>query len=93
MSILKNTKYAEDRVVMQNVSILNSESGIDQRAEAELGRAAAWHVTNCKTVNRPRLRTQAASRRYRTFKTFISTIQQPTATLMLLLPFLLHYFI
>ena len=81
MSILKNTKYAE--VVMQNVSILNSESGIDQRAEAELGRAAAWHVTNCKTVNRPRLRTPAASRR--TFKTFISTIQQPTATLMLLL--------
>ena len=34
------TKYAEGRVVMQNVSILNSESEIDQRAEeAELGRA------------------------------------------------------
>ena len=75
---------------MQNVFILNSESEIDQRAgEAELGRTGAWHVTNCKTVNRPRLRTPAAaSIRYRTFKTSISTIQQPTATLMLLL---LHF--
>ena len=36
---ISNTKYAEGRVVMQNVSILNSESEIDQRAgEAELGR-------------------------------------------------------
>ena len=50
MSILKNTKCAEDRVVMQNVSILNSESGIDQGGgRAGAGCSLARHkLQNCQ---------------------------------------------